>query len=379
VLILHFVVTEMPGALDSKTFNILQLGRLAWSGVDLFFVLSGFLIGGILIDERTSPNYFKAFYVRRFYRIFPLYFLMLFLFFLGVWSRIDKVIPALEWLFANPLRFISYATFTQNFFMARWRTFGPNFLGITWSLAIEEQFYLTLPLVIRCAKPRWMPRIVIASIIAAPIIRVLLYYILPEPYMVAHVLMPCRADALMLGVGAALLVRSRAGCGFLLAYRRSLYAALGVLFLGVAYMTFNDSVMLRMTVGFTWLAFFYCTILLLALSHASGWVGRLFRISPLTHLGILAYGLYLFHRAIEGLCYAMLRHKAPAIESPVDVAVTLLAVILTILIASLSWRYFEKPLIKRGHSYSYGSAETKLPEPGAHQLNAAPQVGSGAI
>jgi peptidoglycan/LPS O-acetylase OafA/YrhL len=354
VLTLHFLVAEVPGALDSRTFSILQLGRLAWSGVDLFFVLSGFLIGGILIDERTSPNYFRAFYVRRFCRIFPLYFLMLFLFFLGVWSKVDQVIAALGWLFADPLRFTSYATFTQNFFMAKWRTFGPNFFGITWSLAIEEQFYFTLPFVIRFARPKWMPRIVIASIIVAPLVRALLYLTVPNPYLAGDVLMPCRADALMLGVGAALLVRSEAGWEFLTTYRRSLYVALAGLFLGLAFMTFNPSPALRMTVGLTWLALFYCALLLLAVSHTSGFVSRLFRLRVLMSLGIIAYGLYLYHRAIEGLCYALLRNKAPALESAVDATVTILAVILTVLVARFSWKYFEKPFVTRGHSFSYG-------------------------
>src|SRR5215467_9983632 len=117
-----------------------RLGALSWSGVDLFFVLSGFLIGGILLDHKNSPSYFKTFYIRRVCRILPLYILCLALFYMTKSSG---------WLWNSPLPWYSYATFTQNF----WTAFRGNsaealWLVPTWSLAVEEQFYLTLPLLL---------------------------------------------------------------------------------------------------------------------------------------------------------------------------------------------------------------------------------------
>ena len=81
VLLRHaiFGVTSVQGIEAHSRFAsfVIACGQLSWSGVDLFFVLSGFLIGGILLDARSSPRYFQTFYIRRAYRILPLYFLVI--------------------------------------------------------------------------------------------------------------------------------------------------------------------------------------------------------------------------------------------------------------------------------------------------------------
>ena len=105
--------------------------------MDLFFVLSGFLIGGILLDTRDSPNYFRTFYARRFFRIVPLYVAVLCIALAANHGKIDEQIPT-----------VTYFLFLQNFWMALHGTFG-YLLSPTWSLAVEEQFYLTLPGIVR--------------------------------------------------------------------------------------------------------------------------------------------------------------------------------------------------------------------------------------
>src|SRR5947209_6904169 len=131
-------------------------------GVDLFFVLSGFLLGGTLLDKREASNYFKAFYTRRVCRIFPLYFLSLFLFVILLlaapftlgWLLFGD---SIRFLLGDPLPLWSYFTFTQNFAMVDQGVWGIPWLGHAWSLAVVEQFYLILPVLIRFVSREKLP------------------------------------------------------------------------------------------------------------------------------------------------------------------------------------------------------------------------------
>ena len=154
VVLYHYfflTVVTIPG---STWAYVLAGGRLAWTGVDLFFVLSGFLIGGILIDARESSNYFKVFYARRFYRILPLYAVW----FVGVQLMVLAIRFGIAtksgWFLEDRLLPYPYALFLQNFWMADANTVGGPTSGGTWSLAIEEQFYLTLQIPSRAASQR---------------------------------------------------------------------------------------------------------------------------------------------------------------------------------------------------------------------------------
>src|SRR5208283_2319721 len=115
-----------------------SLFSYGWMGVDLFFVLSGFLITGILVDTKQSEGYFKNFYARRCLRIWPLYYSVLFLMFVAV----PLVHPSIgSVVIARSSPWWAYLFFLQNFLVhSQVSAAGP--LGVTWSVAIEEQFYL---------------------------------------------------------------------------------------------------------------------------------------------------------------------------------------------------------------------------------------------
>jgi peptidoglycan/LPS O-acetylase OafA/YrhL len=356
VVVWHYFVVILE--LDTAPPVLNWLARslsLSWSGVDLFFVLSGFLIGGILLDNKNGRHYFKAFYIRRVCRIFPLYFTWLLIFLIALYT-----IPPtsmLAGLFDNPLPFWVYLTFTQNIAMSYERLLGVEWLAVTWSLAIEEQFYLFLPGLIHVTNTRKLPYILLAFILAAPLIRAYTVTVHPQLIFGAWLLMPSRMDSLLLGVLCAWAIRQPTLRQFLTTYIRFLYYLLIILFSGTAAFTYisppNTLSLGMLYIGYTWLALFYANILLIILLKPAGIFSRVMKTPSLRHLGYIAYGVYLFHQVFNYHLHILLLKQSPQFQTVWDVLVTLLAFSLTVIIASISWEFFEKRFIKLGHSFRY--------------------------
>lgn len=359
VLLWHYFV--LPAQTVPGTFlSYLQAcGRLTWTGVDLFFVLSGFLIGGILLDSRESPNFFRTFYIRRFFRIVPLYLVWLSLMCLILhFARAGKFSPALnEYMLRDRFTMVPYMFYLQNFWMAAKDTLGWYSSGGTWSLAIEEQFYLTLPLIVRFTTRQRLVRLVAAAAIAAPILRTMIFLLAPHHRMAAFALMPCRADSLLLGVLGAMLVRNEKWHARVQRNRGSHIALVVVLILGAAWLG-KDAVgtldLQMVTVGYTWMASLYLLILLFAVIHSGSWLAVVLRWGWLRWLGGIAYGLYLYHFQVYVAVFGLLWHVPP--ERVTDIwglAACFGALAITLAICRLSWNYFERPLIAVGHRFKY--------------------------
>ncbi len=352
VLLWHYVAEQIHAPLQSTAGRVAQVLGLCWSGVDLFFVLSGFLIAGILLDHRGAENYFRVFYVRRVCRIFPLYFLLLGLFVLlaGLGLGEDTRFRA---LFAEPMPLWSYAAFVQNFFMGARETYGAQWLGVTWSLAVEEQFYLMLPLVIFFLPQRWLPAGFLAAVLCAPVLRGM------TGGLTSFVGMPWRADALLMGALLAWAVRSP---GFLERVGRhlaALWAVFAVLLAGAALLTWK-----RHAFGVfnhTWLAALYALLILLALVSRRGGLAAALRWKPLVGLGRISYGVYMFHQPVSALLHGWLRGTAPALTEAGGMQVTLLALGATLLAAVLSYYLLELPFFRYGHTFRYAPAPATRP------------------
>ena len=329
-----------------------------WSGVDLFFVLSGFLIGGILLEVRTSPSYFGTFYLRRFFRIVPVYYCWIVLYILlllgfafarhadslgepKVWYEVGA-----QFVFFQNLGFIHYSGVGRAWFTA------------TWSLAVEEQFYLAAPVIVRWLTSRLLLWLLILVVLFAPLLRVLLHYYFPPTTSLdpAYILMPCRADSLAIGMLVAFLWRKPQSHKWLEDHRRILYHLFGVFLAGVVvlgtYWPSYRSIAMQ-SVGFSWLAIFFALLLLLTLVNPTGAIASLASRRWLRELGNVSYCLYIIHQAVNLFCHAILQ---PARVSQSDwrvIAVPMLACIVSYLIAKLSFTYFEQPLLRRGHTFKY--------------------------
>jgi peptidoglycan/LPS O-acetylase OafA/YrhL len=331
---------------------------LGWSGVDLFFVLSGFLLGGILLENRDSPNYFKTFYTRRACRILPVYYLLVIAFAVASGLLPGTRNPGFVHLFDRPMPLWSYFTFTQNFAMVLLKDFagfGAPFLSATWSLAVEEQFYLFLPLLIRFVPRGPLPGVLILLIVAAPICRGLLWSE-AAPGFAGFVMMPARADALLLGVLAAVAIRDP---GFTAAFATK-RVALGCVFAGLfgGMVTLSIHLWSLPPIAFHlaaqfWIAAFYAMLIVWVTAKPTGALGVLMRFPALRALGVVSYAVYLFHLPVLETVFALARRQPPAFRATSDAMLILVSLGVTIGLSALSWRLVEKPLLRFGHRFKY--------------------------
>lgn len=348
VLLYHYLQLTIQVQHGSLLDYVQRSLALGWTGVDLFFVLSGFLIGGILLDARNSSNFFRVFYTRRFFRIIPLYIVALVVFpaivSIARWTNHGDF----RWLTTgNTLPWWSYWTFTQNFWMASTGRLGVLTLAVTWSLAVEEQFYMTLPFFVRFLTAPQFKNFVILGIAIAPLLRIILGKFHCN-WIVSWALMPCRMDALLMGVMAAMLLRDGLWKGRLQRSRNWLLSLVIFLLGGMVVFTVytpsvGSSVMQRF--GFTWTALFYTSILLYALTQPSSILSKVLRFSWLGWLGGLAYGIYLLHELILGMVFGVFGVQEPFVNGWSSLLTTSAALLITILLADFSWSYFEEPLV----------------------------------
>ena len=358
VLVWHYFATMVSPERGTWLWIAKVAAGLGWSGVDLFFVLSGFLLGGILLENRESSNYFKAFYLRRACRILPVYFALVIAVAVASGLMQGTRNAGFVHLFDHPMPFWSYFTFTQNFAMVfadDFRSFGAPALSVTWSLAVEEQFYLFLPLLIRFVPRGPLPGVLILLIIAAPICRGLIWSE-DKPGFAGLVMTPMRADALLLGVLAALATRDP---GFAAAFTRNRVALAGVfagLFAGMVALAVYGwrlpAIALHVA-GQFWIAAFYAMLVVWVTARPSGAPGALMRLPALRLLGVVSYAVYLFHVPVLETVFALVRGQPPVLRGTNDAMLVLAALVVTVGLAALSWHVLEKPLLRVGHRIKY--------------------------
>lgn len=356
VLVWHYVVGQAQTTVGSPAAYLVRSLSMTWAGVDLFFVLSGFLIGGILMDNRGSTNYYTTFYFRRGLRILPLYFLMLALFFVGVTVFSNTQNEGLAWLFENPLPAWSYITFLQNFSMASAGEMGPHWIAISWSLAVEEQFYLILPILIRLVPPAKLITALILLVVSAPIIRTLLFLYHGNGDVAGYVLLPARWDALFLGVVGAWIIRQKKVAEIVAEKKTWLIVAMigsGILTLLMLLSGQNMGSAGMSYFGYTAIAVFSMAFILYVLLSPKSVVSSILRDPLIVWIGTISYGIYLFHEPVSGILHSVFHGGPPRIASFSDALVTLLALFVTLVLAGMSSRWLERPFIRYGERFRY--------------------------
>jgi peptidoglycan/LPS O-acetylase OafA/YrhL len=194
VVISHFFA-EVPNGI--RGFSV------GWIGVVGFYVLSGFLIGRLILDKKDCKNFVVVFYVRRFCRMMPAFFVVLLVIYAIYWN-----FGHLAWVeYHPPFPLWTYATFTQNFYMIHANALGPHWLGPTWTLAVEEHFYLVAPAALMFTPARHLAKALVAVAIGAVLFRIAVFGFGVFPQPVGRVLLPAVADTLAIGLLAAVLIR----------------------------------------------------------------------------------------------------------------------------------------------------------------------------
>lgn len=347
VLFHQFSQLDTPSNLFGRVVD-LALDR-GWIGVQLFFVLSGFLITGILVDSRGEPGAWKHFVQRRILRIFPLYFGALFLFTV-VFPRIGVAPPG--WADHT----VWYWLFLSNWTQASQGGALPHF----WSLAVEEQFYLLWPLAALLLDRRSVVRACVAVVVLAFVARLGMRYghVAPEAIYVSTL---SRMDALACGAGAALGIRMPQVRAWIAPRQGALWGGLlGVLALGFALSQYDRTSFAGQAWGYPMLSVALGgAILLLAAADARGgrtpvptvWLAS----ATMRRFGLYSFAMYVFHKPFHDLVGRPLLSAwgyPGALPLGVDVAYVAGAIAAVTAIGAVSYHAFERHFLALGRRRS---------------------------
>jgi peptidoglycan/LPS O-acetylase OafA/YrhL len=335
-----------------------------WAGVQLFFVLSGFLITGILLRMKATlpaKQYFSSFYGRRFLRIFPLYFFYLFLLTIAIWQGNSNSSGVFKGEIQEIVRpQISYAYFyLYDFFRASDLYQSTRFLSHLWSLSVEEQFYIFWPLVLFFTPREKMKTLFLSMIACAPILRLLLYlaysrhFLTPPmdaPYSAVYFLPFSHIDAFAIGAyiscyqlpkvhkQLALLVSAVPLLGFV-----TQFIATGRIQLDTLGYEFTLFSAYKVVWGYSLLNYFFA-VLIDSVAHTKLFTNFLDH-SIFRYLGRISYGLYVYHLPVIWFVLAFqLNYKLPFPFYIGQMRTFFLVLLITVIVASISFYLFEKPI-----------------------------------
>jgi len=321
-----------------------------WIGVDLFFVISGFLIAGILIDTRDDAHYFRNFYARRLLRIFPLFYVMV-----GGMLLAFPLLGHRQFLedAGSPLWYLlQLGNLPEGLFGHE----PPYWLGPVWSLAIEEQFYWTFPLLVAAVAPRRLARWLFAFAALALVTRIATTIALPDRERIQYLFTLCRLDTIASGCLLAVLVRWP---GFA-RLRDRLPRCLAVIASSAAVVALaaklDRTTMFGRTAGYTIVAVAFAALVLLVVLKRDTRSTAALRWAPLRYFGKICFGLYLLHRPADTLVTGIVGKLHLAQDSLVLVPIK---IAVAVGLATLSWRLLETPCLQLKRYFSSVSHPAK--------------------
>lgn len=304
-----------------------------WIGVDLFFVVSGFLIAGILLDTKGEPGYFKNFYARRALRIFPLYYLFVigaFVVFAGNSAFRENA--------GSPLWYLVHLGNVPEGLLGH---DVPYVLAPVWSLAIEEQFYLTFPLLVFLLDRRRLTIVLLAMVVLSPVLRLITMLAAPEQERVQYLFTLCRLDTIAVGCLLAVVVRAVDVQRWRERFIRASLIILPVLALLAIASHLDRTSPFDRVFGYSIVAVGCAIVVGLVIVSRERPSTALLRFAPLRYFGKLCFGLYLLHRPAD----VMVSAAAHRIGLSGDLWLMPLKIATALALATISWRLLEQPFL----------------------------------
>lgn len=339
---------------------LLQLAQAGWLGVDLFFVLSGFLITGILAQTRAHPHYFRNFLGRRFLRIWPLYYLSLLLLLVVMPLILPSTPTQLQSMQEKQWWFWLYGA---NWLFALEKGFSQTSGGYFWSLAVEEQFYVVWPLVVYLLGDRGLLRVSLGLLAVSLLSRVVLVK-MGVSAGTLYVMTFTHLDGLAVGSCLAVCMRSPALVLRLTQWMPILaLVAVGGL-LGVRIADGNAFFWSRQmaTFGYTFAAVLFGALVFWVLVGRNTYGISHLLVTPfMRQCGKYSYALYLVHVPLAAVLFPLVRRALEGLESSIGYDGVFFFCMTASFVASwitaiLSWRLFEAPVLSLKRYFSYGAA-----------------------
>lgn len=358
VLVFHFAGQMQPTNLAERiVVGVTKQGLL---GVDLFFVLSGFLITGILYETRDDPHYFRNFYMRRVLRIFPLYY--------GVLAIIFIVVPLIPPLRGATLDYLldrqAWAwLYGINIYIGMQGDWSFSYLNHFWSLCVEEHFYFVWPLVVMFLARR--PRVLIAVCLAISLCAMAARPIglfMGLSWWTTVVLTPFKLDGLALGAFLAVMVRQPGGWAWLTGGLPRIAAVAGGLlamtFVWTAFVSRNELELVGAIRGGLYQTLLACLLVYVLAAAKDTMTSRFFCSRSMVLLGTYSYGLYVYHHFIS--YYLIANNTEMELAARLGshwLAVALqasLGILASLVLAYLSYEFFEKRFLNLKHLFYTG-------------------------
>ena len=311
-----------------------------WVAVDGFFVISGFLVGRLILDKGHHPNFYGVFYARRILRTFPIYFFC-----------VSLVVAASAWMGAQGSPSVplwSYFLFAQNLFMSAQSSTGTEWIAPTWTLAVEEQFYLIVPALMLVTPRRHL--FPVLGVIWFASVGMRFGFALRGDAITALALLPTRVDGLTAGLCAALAARNLKVDWTSLASRTVPVLALAMtlsirLVFGSDGPCFIAASHAVLSVG----AAFFLLSVVAGSPEAERFKGRV-----LGFFGNTSYATYLTHLPILWAAHAVFCQASPSLTDAKAWLVTVLCLPVVVGTAWLLTRIVEEPITAIGRGINWG-------------------------